>query len=451
VRAREREAERFRLAAGAFIVAASVAVVIVILIAMQLVRGIRRPLTRFFDGIRKIGDGELAHRLPEDGTELGRLAKAFNRMAAQLHEEQATRQAVEAQLAKTNSDLVQSAAEIEARRRATDLLARMAHRLQGCSNEGEFVQVVERFGAQIVPETPAALYILGNSHNLLRTAARWNAPAALEMDFAPTECWALRRGQPHIIEDVSLDVVCRHVDQGRVTAYLCLPLVAQGETVGLLYFEHKSGNAHAVSAASALAETIAPALVNLRLRESLRNQSIRDPMTGLFNRRYLAESLELDLARAARGDIPVSVMMIDADHFKRFNDAFGHDAGDAVLKQIGHLLTSHIRKGDIACRFGGEEFTLVLPGATMIEARRRAEGICEAAKSLHVSHRGRTLGPVTLSIGVATFPEHGRTGDEIIAAADGALYAAKRAGRDRVVTAVTADAEPVAAPLLVEG
>ncbi len=153
-------------------------------------------------------------------------------------------------------------------------------------------------------------------------------------------------------------------------------------------------------------------------------------------------SLELDLARAARSGAPVSLMMLDADHFKRFNDTFGHDAGDAVLKQIGQLLTSQIRKGDIACRFGGEEFTVVLPGATTAEARRRAEAICEGAKALNLSYRGRTLGPVTLSVGIATFPEHGRSGDEITAAADAALYRAKQAGRDRVIVAAGGEAPP---------
>src|SRR5262249_40868867 len=156
-----------------------------------------------------------------------------------------------------------------------------------------------------------------------------------------------------------------------------------------------------------MVENIALALGNLRLREALRSQSIRDPLTGLFNRRYLDESFALEVARAGRARSPIAVLMIDVDHFKRFNDSFGHDAGDAVLKCVGEARGASAGRGDIACRFGGEEFTIIAPGASAEDAARRAEALRAAVSAIGVIHQGRPLGPVTCSIGVASFPAHG--------------------------------------------
>jgi len=189
--------------------------------------------------------------------------------------------------------------------------------------------------------------------------------------------------------------------------------------------------------ASTLGEQSALALANLRLRETLRSQSVRDPLTGLFNRRYMEETLEREIRRAERGARPLSVMMLDLDHFKQFNDTFGHSAGDSLLRELGTMLRANLRAGDIACRFGGEEFVLILPEAALNCARSRAEQLRETAKHLHVSHLGESLGPVTISLGVAAFPEHGASGEDLIENADAALYRAKSEGRDRVVVAAT--------------
>jgi diguanylate cyclase (GGDEF)-like protein len=164
----------------------------------------------------------------------------------------------------------------------------------------------------------------------------------------------------------------------------------------------------------------------------LRNQSIRDSLTGLFNRRYLEESLELECSRAERSKDPISVVMLDVDHFKRFNDTFGHDAGDIVLKHIGEILRRSIRQGDVACRFGGEEFVLVLPGTGAAEALAVAERIRQSAQKLEVVYRSQSLGRITVSLGVAVYPIAGETPAELIEAADQTLYKAKNAGRDRV-------------------
>lgn len=168
-------------------------------------------------------------------------------------------------------------------------------------------------------------------------------------------------------------------------------------------------------------------------RESLREQAIRDALTGLFNRRYLEEALARELHRAGHGKVPLSVLMLDLDFFKNFNDMHGHAAGDAVLKQVGKLLETHTRREDVACRYGGEEFVLILPGAPLGVAWRRADELRQAVRHASLEFEGKVLGPVTLSVGVACFPEHGATRETLLAAADQALYQAKHAGRDRVV------------------
>ena len=171
------------------------------------------------------------------------------------------------------------------------------------------------------------------------------------------------------------------------------------------------------------------------MQERLLNQSIRDPLTGLFNRRYLQESLDRELNRAARSKKPLGLIMLDIDHFKNFNDTHGHDAGDAVLREVAAMLSNHLRKPDSACRYGGEEFTLILPDADLKAGIQKAEQLREAAKRLEIQYGRQLVGPITLSLGVACFPEHGTSSSELLQAADAALYESKTAGRDKVSAA----------------
>jgi diguanylate cyclase (GGDEF)-like protein len=173
----------------------------------------------------------------------------------------------------------------------------------------------------------------------------------------------------------------------------------------------------------------------LKREGMLRELSVRDALTGLYNRRYLEETLERELSRAARKGLPVGVIMIDIDHFKIYNDNNGHGAGDAVLRQLGEFLRGHVRGSDIACRYGGEEFTLILPEATREVTRQRAELVCKEAMHLHTRFEGQSLQPITLSLGVAVFPADGSTHQTVLSSADSALYCAKRKGRDQVVVA----------------
>ena len=167
----------------------------------------------------------------------------------------------------------------------------------------------------------------------------------------------------------------------------------------------------------------------------LREQSVRDHLTGVFNRRYMEETLERELLRASRKHQSLGIIMLDVDHFKRFNDTYGHAAGDAILRELGSLLLKHVRGEDIPSRYGGDEFIIVLPDASRVVTRKRAELICESAKQFHFQFEGQTLGTVTLSLGVVVFPEHGSTSAAILKAADDALYRAKHEGRSRLVAA----------------
>ena len=176
-------------------------------------------------------------------------------------------------------------------------------------------------------------------------------------------------------------------------------------------------------------------LNNVQLREALHEQSIRDPLTGLFNRRYLEETLTRELARVVRQESSLGIVMIDLDRFKHYNDTFGHVAGDALLRQLGQFLQRHVRREDIACRYGGEEFILILPNASLEAAQKRAEYVRQRVKEMNFQGVPSELYEVTLSIGVAAYPQHGSTGDIVVQAADAALYQAKQEGRDRVVCA----------------
>jgi diguanylate cyclase (GGDEF)-like protein len=287
--------------------------------------------------------------------------------------------------------------------------------------------------------------MVNNSRNLFETVAIWGRDPQLTSTFAPDECWSVRRGRLHKVENPREALRCPHVAEEVSGGYLCVPLIAQGETLGVLHLRPgppAAGQTPELAVvkdqmALAVAEDLALALANLRLRESLRSQAIRDPLTGLFNRRYLEETMEREINRVKRQGTSLGVVMMDLDHFKQYNDTFGHSAGDELLSALGILLKSHIRGEDISCRYGGEEFLVILPGASMEISLARAESLRQAVKEMHLHHQG--LKPSSLSLGVAVYPDHGDTGLQLIQSADTALYRAKKAGRDRVMAAENAE------------
>jgi diguanylate cyclase (GGDEF)-like protein/PAS domain S-box-containing protein len=346
-------------------------------------------------------------------------------------------------------------AELQLRTKQMALLSEMGDLLECCGTTQEACAVVAQSVQKLLPEAlSGTLYLFRSSRNLVEAAVRWGDDNVSAPLFSPESCWGLRRGQPQWSERAG-GINCSHLAEGSTNKCLCVPMVGQGDTLGILHLEF-AGDAEAKSKtdsssgslqdsqlrlASTASGQIALSLASLRLRETLRDQSIRDPLTGLFNRRFMEESLEREMQRAVRKNHPVSVLFVDLDHFKRFNDTFGHDAGDLVLRSVAELFRSLFRADDVICRYGGEEFGIILPESSAENAAIRANALREETKKLEIQYKNHALGRITLSIGVACFPEHGRTSEELLKAADQCLYESKSAGRDKVTVATRRSGE----------
>ena len=346
------------------------------------------------------------------------------------------RKFAEEALQQANEKLTDWVNELKQRNHEITLLGEMSEFLQACFTVEEAYTALSHLLLPLFPDTSGGIFLVNASKNLLEGVVTWGAASSQEL-FTPDDCWALRRGRVHRVEDSQSELRCKHIHQNSLPTHsLCIPMMAQGEAIGILYLTQQAGSTQTKQQlAVAVAEHIALALANLKLRELLRHQSIRDPLTSLFNRRYMEESLAREIHRCDRAAKPLGIIMLDVDHFKRFNDTFGHDAGDAVLRELGMFLQRHIRSSDIACRYGGEELMLILPETSLDIIQNRAEQIREGVKHLQVQHLSQPLGAITLSLGVACFPEHGATGEAVIRSADAALYRAKKEGRDAVKVA----------------
>lgn len=337
--------------------------------------------------------------------------------------------------------------------RETGLLASLNEWLQSCSSLDELYEMIGLFVARLLPGCSGSLYVYANSRDVLETARDWNG-AKTAGSMRPEDCWGLRRGHAYTFGMGEIDFPCAHVGDNSKGPYCCIPILAHGETIGLLHLTFPAGAAAERAGmleqrrlGMACAEQISLAVANVKLRDQLRDQSIRDPLTGLFNRRYLLETCRREFARATRSGQPVGVLSIDIDHFKKYNDNHGHDAGDTVLRAVGGALDTLFRAEDVPCRFGGEEFVVILPGADLAVSARRAEQLRGRIEAMVVRYLDQDLPRITISIGVATFPAAGDSPQTVLRRADEALYRAKAAGRNRVETAAERDdgAEPSSA------
>jgi diguanylate cyclase (GGDEF)-like protein len=333
------------------------------------------------------------------------------------------------------------AERLDARAVQNERLGDLGQMLQASLNTEEACKVFASLAPKLLHAKGGSVAIFNASRNLLSSLAHWGSEGAPE-PFAAEDCWALRRGKVHRPRSDG-DFRCTHLTREGREGAVCVPMIAQGDTVGVLTLvPDVEYSPELVVLAESLGERFGLTIANLRLRDRLRDQSIRDPLTGLFNRRYLEETLTRELNRAERTTRPLGLLVIDIDHFKRLNDTYGHDAGDAALAEVGRLLGKSFRTSDIACRYGGEEFVIVLPEAAKGFAATRAESLRQAVKELRVSARGAPISALSISIGVAHFPDDGRTPEDLLRAADVALYAAKAQGRDRVVVATQISASP---------
>ncbi len=371
-----------------------------------------------------VARGELDSRIDNNRSdELGDLAHNFNQMAENL------------QTARTEREML----DIE-----IGMLDGLQTMLVSSKTEAEAYASAARVCQRLLTNMSGVFYATAASRNLTQAVQRWGddlqSAKVLSTDvFHPSDCRALRVGQVHYASVDSAEIFCDHLDQKALAASACIPLMSQDETLGSLSIYRTADHPGEIKSRElTLAKTVtyrlALALSNLRLAEKLRAQSIRDPLTGLFNRRYLEETLEREIVKVNRENNTLSVIAFDVDHFKRFNDEFGHEAGDMVLKLLGEQMRNVVRGSDIACRVGGEEFLLVLPEANTDIAVQRAEDLRQKVESVNLNYQGRSLGKITISLGVATLSSQSIDQDTLLRKADLALYQAKHQGRNKVVS-----------------
>lgn len=330
--------------------------------------------------------------------------------------------------------------EAEQRHREATLINDMVESLQSCISVEEAYPIIAHCAQQLFEFCSGALFMVDPASNLLEAVTLWGNNPVGEQVYSPDDCWAIRRGRVYLSGSSFQENRCRHLPNNGPGGYLCIPLMAQGETAGLLHIQcagevEASVIDRAKDVSVTIGDNISLALANIKLRETLRHQVMHDSLTGLFNRRYLAETLKREIARVLRKKASLGIIMMDLDYFKRFNDTYGHEAGDRLLESLGKFLETQLRKEDLACRYGGEEFVLILPEASLDVTQKRAEQIRQGVSQLQVSHRGRVLGLITVSLGIAMFPEHGATGEDVLRAADDAMYKGKALGGNRVVVA----------------
>jgi diguanylate cyclase (GGDEF)-like protein/PAS domain S-box-containing protein len=347
------------------------------------------------------------------------------------------RKHAEDRVRKFHDELIASMGELHRRDSEMQLLNRMHDLLQSCATQEEAYKVFALVAGELFSGQSGCLAVLRAFDQDLQMVARWGDEVPVEPIFSLQDCWSLRRGQLHEVIDPQDGLLCRHFVHQPATGYLCVPLTVQGETLGMFCLvgdaaKRDKHQASQLQLAVTVGEAIKLSLSNLKLREKLGEEAIHDPLTGLFNRRFLEETLSRDVFRAQRRNSPLCVVMLDLDDFKRFNDMFGHDVGDSLLRELGNVLRENLRKGDISCRYGGDEFVVVLLDSPLADTQNRIEQICMLFKERQTRHGSPLLSTVTVSAGIAQAGVHSSNPSELLRAADKALYAAKEAGRDRV-------------------
>ncbi|HZU11012.1 MAG TPA: GGDEF domain-containing protein [Pseudacidobacterium sp.] len=341
-----------------------------------------------------------------------------------------------------NARLASTVQLMEQRAVEAGLLTATQEELQLCTNVAQAYQVTVRRCSQLLPSASIALLMINNSRQMLELVAASGGLTQVVEGFSLDACCGLRGGQIRWRKRGQSEIDCEHFVGAPPENYLCMPLTAHGDTLGILYVECSPDEdmPHIEAKMEALKSIVKVAAVffgSLNLRARLENQSIRDGLTNLFNRHFMEISLDREIRRAARSRTELAVLMIDVDHFKHFNDTFGHEAGDYVLREVAEVFRNTVRVEDIICRYGGEEFVIIFPETGAESAKTRAEEIRRQIQRLQLRFRGENLRETTVSIGIAVYPEAGNSLVELLRNADRALYAAKNRGRNCVVTSLT--------------
>jgi diguanylate cyclase (GGDEF)-like protein/PAS domain S-box-containing protein len=342
-------------------------------------------------------------------------------------------------LQQANGKLIRWVNELEQRTYEMGLLNELGERLQECQTVNEAYGVATQLLAQLFQQHTGALYIFDEARTSASQVATWGDTTAWQHTCQPGLCHALHQ-KPEYMTSMRDDLPCCCGQHDKNAQLTCVPLVAQSETLGVLRIaEDASVPTRPMQRWQQLAVTVAHhlalSLSNIHLRHRLREQAIHDQLTGLFNRRYLDEVLEREVMRATRQQQPLGLIMLDIDHFKHFNTRYGHGGGDVILRAVGAFLRDNVRGEDTACRYGGEEFLLILSAASLPDTVRRAEDLRQGIERITASHNGEPLGLITASLGVASFPTHGSSAGAVAEAVRQALRQAKAQGRNRVVQA----------------
>lgn len=323
------------------------------------------------------------------------------------------------------------------------LLQHLNYELQMGASIRKAGPVIVQVLPQLFPDSSGWVLLCDRDGQVFESLALWGNTAYRSDCLLAKHCWAVQSPPKDLAQTTQSCTTCR--DAAYRSVYCCLPLRVADQTIGVLSlrFPHPPPLLPDVrQRAEMVARHLALSLLTLQRLETLEQENLLDPLTGLYNRRYMTKMLANMLHRAGHGNFSVAVIMVDIDYFKRFNDTYGHLAGDQVLRDFSVFLKGFIRSTDIACRYGGEEFLLLLSNANQATAYRRAERLRHDTRYLTMKYQGKSLGNITVSAGVAIFPDHAKTDSALIWAADMALYRAKMTGRDRVVLAEASDAPP---------
>ena len=349
----------------------------------------------------------------------------------------------------TNKRLSGRVQELERRNEHIEILNDMSEVVQSCVSVEEACNTVAFYASKLFPAESGALCLINDSRDLVEVVSSWGRKGLSKEAFTIDDCWGLRRGVTHMVKYNETELRCSHLEDSHPYDYICIPLISQTHTLGVLFISAYADSVNYLTdksfknkarLAKSVAEYASLALRNIKLQEKLKQRSIRDPLTGLYNRGYMEETLGREISYAKRANDALAVMLLDIDHFKRYNDKYGHETGDMVLCTLAKLLQDSVRAGDVACRYGGEEFLLILPRISQEEAVERAESLRREAKNIQLFHAGKMLENITLSLGLAVFPENATTQSGLLNLADEALYRAKEEGRDRVVAAICKEA-----------
>lgn len=335
----------------------------------------------------------------------------------------------------SNDELINKNSQLQRHEQDMNIINHMNEKLQLCKNSAEAHLVIKIAAEQLFIDFLGGLTINDSLGNQI-LVAQWGDKKSLETKFSSDACWGIRDGAKYLVNEHHIDLFCKHYIIPPKGSY-CIPLIVDNNLLGMINFNFSNQSTitnYSTQIMTVFGDAVKSALANIQLREKLQVEATRDPLTNLFNRRYLNETLSREFHRIIREKNSLCFVMLDLDHFKSFNDSYGHEAGDEILKYVGTLLINKVRGSDIACRFGGEEFALVFINTTIDEIITPLEHIRNEIENAKIYFRDTLLPPITTSMGIAQAPVHGTTIKELIQAADMALYAAKRSGRNKIMT-----------------